>query len=77
MEKLDIYTKDFIFRLKKDFLIIAKEKDKKLVIEDKIDSNEMCIDKNVVYRILENIIDNAFRYSKEEVVIYINQKKIF
>ena len=77
LEKTDIYTKNFISRLKKDFLIIAKEKDKKLVIEDKIDSNEMCIDRNVVYRILENIIDNAFRYSKEEVVIYINQKKDF
>ena len=37
----------------------------------------MCIDKSVVYRILENIIDNAFRYSKEMVVIYINQRDKF
>ena len=73
----DVYVKDFISGLKKDFLMIAKEKDRKLVIEDKIDLNKMCIDKSVVYRILQNIIDNAFRYSKEMVVIYINQRDKF
>lgn len=77
LEKDDVYVKDFISGLKKDFLMIAKEKDRKLVIEDKIDLNKMCIDKSVVYRILENIIDNAFRYSKEMVVIYINQRDEF
>ena len=77
LEKNDVYVKDFISGLKKDFLMIAKEKNRKLVIEDKIDLNKMCIDKSVVYRILENIIDNAFRYSKEMVVIYINQRDKF
>ena len=77
LEKNDVYVKDFISGLKKDFLMIAKEKDRKLVIEDKIDLNKMCIDQSVVYRILENIIDNAFRYSKEMVVIYINQRDKF
>ena len=77
LEKNDVYVKDFISGLKKDFLMISKEKDRKLVIEDKIDLNKMCIDKSVVYRILENIIDNAFRYSKEMVVIYINQRDKF
>ena len=57
--------------------MIAKEKNRKLVIEDIIELNMMCIDKSVVYRILENIIDNAFRYSKEMVVIYINQRDKF
>ena len=41
LEKDDVYVKDFISGLKKDFLMIAKEKDRKLVIEDKIDFNKM------------------------------------
>lgn len=77
LTKTDVDVTDFISGLKKDFLMIAKEKDKKLVIEDKIDLNKVCIDKSVVYRILENIIDNAFRYSKEKIIIHINQNDKF
>ncbi len=77
LAKTDVDVTDFISGLKKDFLMIAKEKDRKLVIEDKIDLNKVCIDKSVVYRILENIIDNAFRYSKEKIIIYINQRDKF
>ncbi len=77
LTKTDVDVTDFISGLKKDFLMIAKEKDRKLVIEDKIDLNKVCIDKSVVYRILENIIDNALRYSKEKIIIYINQRDKF
>lgn len=74
LKKTDVDVKDFISGIKEDFSIIASEKNKKLLIEDKLNIKIVYIDKSVVYRILENIIDNAFRYSKEKVIISIKQE---
>ncbi len=70
-------TRDFLQHFKSEFNIIAKNKNKNLFIFDSLYSDEMIIDKQVVFRILENILDNAFRFATSDIKVYISENNDF
>lgn len=50
---------------------------KEIVISSNILSNEINIDKSVLFRILENLLQNALRYAEHQVQIDLSQKGTF
>lgn len=67
--------KELIANITKEFSILAAQKNKKVVIQDY--SNSVCIstDKAMLSKILENIFDNALRFSSEKIVFSIKEKE--
>ena len=53
------------------------EAKKKILISSNMTMNEVRLDKGVLFRILENLLQNALRYAEKEVRINLLQKKDF
>lgn len=53
------------------------EAKKEIIISSNVTMNEIRLDKSVLFRILENLLQNALRYAKKQVCINISQKKDF
>lgn len=66
--------KDLISNITREFSILATQKNKKLVIQ--VFSKSVCIstDKAMLLKILENIFDNALRFSHEKIIFSIEEK---
>lgn len=66
---------DLISNITREFSILATQKNKKLVIQ--VLSKSVCIltDKAMLLKILENIFDNALRFSHEKIIFSIEEKK--
>ena len=46
---------------------------KKVNLKKRIEKNEICLDKAIFFRIIENLIQNALRYAREEIDVEIQQ----
>lgn len=46
---------------------------KKVHLKKRIEKNEICLDKAIFFRIIENLIQNALRYAREEIDVEIQQ----
>lgn len=67
--------KELISNVIREFSILATQKNRELVIQDY--SKSVCIstDKAMLLKILENIFDNALRFSHEKIIFSIEEKK--
>lgn len=67
--------KELISNVTREFSILATQKNRELVIQDY--SKSVCIstDKAMLLKILENIFDNALRFSHEKIIFSIEEKK--
>ena len=67
--------KELISNVTREFSILATQKNRGLVIQDY--SKSVCIstDKAMLLKILENIFDNALRFSHEKIIFSIEEKK--
>lgn len=67
--------KELISNVAREFSILATQKNRELVIQDF--SKSVCIstDKAMLLKILENIFDNALRFSHEKIIFSIEEKK--
>lgn len=79
MEEIDIRTetvnvKDYYAKLRADFVMLAEQKGIQLMMpEPELEagvSDTVKLDIQVVYRILENILQNALRFAKTKVTIF-------
>lgn len=75
IKKENYDLKELIANITKEFSILAAQKNKKVVIQDY--SKSVCIstDKAMLSKILENIFDNALRFSSEKIVFSIKEKE--
>lgn len=66
----------FIENLDKNMSIIAKQEGKSFTLKSQINNMNLLFDENIVLRVVENIISNAFRYAKHNVsiLIYLEQE---
>lgn len=65
-------TKQLLAEIEKNIRYLGKGKG--IRITNRIISDEINIDKSVLFRILENLLQNALRYAKQQVTIEISQK---
>ncbi|MCC0646529.1 sensor histidine kinase [Clostridioides sp. ZZV14-6150] len=67
---------DFIENLDSNISILSKQTGKSFKLTNKVDSINILFDENIIHRVIENIISNAFRYAKNKVsiLIYLEQK---
>lgn len=66
----------FIENLDKNISIIAKQEGKSFTLKSQINNMNLLFDENIILRVVENIISNAFRYAKNNVsiLIYLEQE---
>ncbi len=66
----------FIENLDKNMSIIAKQEGKSFTLKSQINNMNLLFDENIILRVVENIISNAFRYAKNNVsiLIYLEQE---
>lgn len=62
---------NLIYLIKKDFELLANKYQKNLVIHDKTKSKTIYIDKNMILKALENILNNAFRFATNKITLII------
>lgn len=73
VNRKEISTQKFIEDVKSDLKQMTKSKGIGLVLEaEKLFKEKIKIDSYIIYRILENIINNALRYSKEKINLSFN-----
>ena len=67
--------KELISNVTREFSILATQKNREFIIQDY--SKSVCIstDKAMLLKILENIFDNALRFSHEKIIFSIEEKK--
>lgn len=75
IKKENYDLKELIANITKEFSILAAQKNKKVVTQDFSKSACMSTDKAMLSKILENIFDNALRFSSEKIVLSIKEKE--
>ncbi|MGO1041800.1 ATP-binding protein [Clostridioides difficile] len=67
---------DFVENLDNNISILSKQAGKSFKLTNKVDNINVLFDENIIHRVIENIISNAFRYSKNKVsiLIYLEQE---
>ena len=71
ISKTMVVGKDFLEEINNDFMIIAKNNHKDLVLEAKIVSKQLYLDKQIIFKILENLLNNSFRFANNGVKLTI------
>ncbi|MDB2778736.1 sensor histidine kinase [Clostridioides difficile] len=66
----------FIETLDENISIIAKQEGKSFTLKSQINNMNLLFDENIILRVVENIISNAFRYARNNVsiLIYLGQE---
>ncbi|HBF8686391.1 TPA: sensor histidine kinase [Clostridioides difficile] len=66
----------FIENLDENISIIAKQEGKSFTLKSQINNMNLLLDENIILRVVENIISNAFRYARNNVsiLIYLEQE---
>ncbi|EGT5368789.1 HAMP domain-containing histidine kinase [Clostridioides difficile] len=66
----------FIKNLDENISIIAKQEGKSFTLKSQINNINLFFDENIILRVVENIISNAFRYARNNVsiLIYLEQE---
>lgn len=67
---------DFVENLDSNISILSKQAGKSFKLTNKVDHINVLLDENIIHRVIENIISNAFRYAKNKVsiLIYLEQE---
>ncbi len=55
--------------MKKDFLLLTKEKNLELVWKNTVSENNVVLDAQMLYRILENLMGNALRFAEKRIEV--------
>lgn len=75
IKKKNYDLKELIANITKEFSILAAQKNKKVIVQDFSKSAFILTDKAMLSKILENIFDNALRFSSEKIVFSIKEKE--
>lgn len=65
----EVKTSDFIKKLESSVQILSEEQGKLFTINNQIVPPTLFLDEKIIFRVIENIISNAFRYAKTQVSI--------
>ncbi|MGX9754739.1 ATP-binding protein [Clostridioides difficile] len=67
---------DFVENLDSNISILSKQTGKSFKLTNKVNNINILFDENIIHRVIENIISNAFRYAKNKVyiLIYLEQE---
>ena len=77
LEDMDIYpvqvgTSNFINKLESSLRILSEEQGKSFMLNNYITDSTLSFDEKVIFRVVENVVSNAFRYAQKTVSILCN-----
>lgn len=72
-----VQMNEILQELKSGFRWISEKNQIEIMIDSTVDDMVLSLDKQVFFRMIENIIDNAYRYAKSEVKIELKLKDDF
>lgn len=75
IEEQLLNIKDFIADIEKDFNVMAKQHNRNLEFHDFSYTAVMKTDRDLLLKVLENILDNAFRFSNDKIILTIRESK--
>ncbi len=75
IKPVDVDVQTLLDELELDFRMMVAKHNVNITIESSVDIVKVKIDTQVLYRILENILNNALRFAKEEVRVLMNYAK--
>lgn len=64
-------VKEFVSEITQEFILLAEQQKKQLVIQDLSKTLLIAMDKDMLSKVLENVFDNALRFSDERIVFKI------
>lgn len=67
--------KELISNITREFSILATQNNRKFIIQDFSKSVYISTDKAMLLKVLENIFDNALRFSREKIIFSIEEKQ--
>lgn len=68
-------TESLVGDIRKDIHLLQSEKD--ILFEHSLASGEICIDKQLFLRVLENLLQNAVRYAKKTVSVILSENETY
>lgn len=68
-------TESLVGDIRKDIHLLQSEKD--ILFEHSLESREICIDKQLFLRVLENLLQNAVRYAKKTVSVILSEDETY
>lgn len=74
IKKAYFNLKEYIIDTVNDFSLLAKKYGRVLEYQDQIQTESICSDKDMLSKILENIFDNALRFSEKVIYFSITEK---
>lgn len=77
IKKERLPLKDYIAEITKEFSLLAKQRKKTLEIRDSTKAVYMEADKDMLTKVLENIFDNALRFSVDKIIFTISENNDF
>ena len=70
--KKEIYVfKEFVSEITQEFMLLAEQHKKQLEIQDLSKTLHISMDKDMLSKVLENVFDNALRFSDERIILKI------
>lgn len=80
MEDIDLFQSkvgisELVQEIREEFQLLAEEYGKTLEIRDKVELECLQTDRELLFKILENIMGNAFRFAKTRIVLTIEEKE--
>lgn len=68
IEKTSISATDFIGDLKEEFSILMEQSQKEFVLNNQSQRDRIYTDKNMLFKVLENLLNNALRFSESRII---------
>lgn len=70
-----VLASELIKNITEDFMLLAKQSDIILQVTQDLSDEKMQIDVTILYRILENIMNNALRFAKKQISLHFTLSK--
>ena len=73
IEKSSVCMKELVSCLEKDFLLMAEQRNITFVLDNKAKQEVIYTDKNILFKVLENLFNNALRFTRDRILLTITE----
>jgi signal transduction histidine kinase len=70
-----VNVREFVSNLENDFTLLAAQHQKKFELDNRLIPEIIHIDKNMLFKILENLLNNALHFSKKSVLLTLTENE--
>lgn len=73
VKKMTISISELTVSIERDFSFLAEQRNRSFQLCNLAETACICTDRSLLFKILENLLDNAFRFSKEKITLTITE----